>query len=83
MRQRYRQAVDSGRKSGHGRVVSLYYETCPAIWGGSPATDQLEIGLESIDVNGAPNHQVTHPLLQQMMVAIMWVLMARVLEMIL
>ena len=31
MRQRYRQAVDSDQKSGHGRVVLLYYETCQAI----------------------------------------------------
>ena len=30
----YRQAVDSGRKSGHGRVVLLYFEWCERIWGG-------------------------------------------------
>ena len=24
----YRQAVDSGRRSGHGRVVLLYFEIC-------------------------------------------------------
>ena len=40
----------------------LYYETCPAIWGGSPATEQLEIGLESTDLNGAPNSLSNSPI---------------------
>jgi hypothetical protein len=34
---KYRQAVDSGKKSGHGRVVLCYFELCQKIWGGSPA----------------------------------------------
>ena len=38
VRVKYRHAVDSGRKSGHGRVVLLYFDFCEKIWGGSPAT---------------------------------------------
>ena len=45
IRQKYRQAVDSGRRSGHGRVVMLYFELCE-VWGGSPATEQIESGKE-------------------------------------
>jgi len=31
----------------------LYYEMCERIWGGSPATEQIETGLESTDVGEA------------------------------
>ena len=55
IRLKYRQAVDSGRRSGHGRVVQLYYELCAKIWGGSPATQQIEGGLESSDMYMAQN----------------------------
>lgn len=46
----FRKAVDSGRKSGHGRVVMLYFELCEQIWGGSPATASLPGGIESTDL---------------------------------
>ena len=49
----HREAVDDGRRSGHGRVVLLYYELCAQIWGGSPATEQLSFGIESVDVNAS------------------------------
>ena len=45
------QAVDSERRSGHGRVVYMYYELCEKLWGGSPATEQTEMGLETDEVN--------------------------------
>ena len=51
IRLKYREAVDDGRRSGHGRVVLLYYELCAQIWGGSPATEQLSVGIESVDVD--------------------------------
>ena len=58
IRIKYRQAVDSGRRSGHGRVVMLYFEMCQQIWGGSPATEQLDGGIESEDlVEGQPELQ--------------------------
>ena len=50
IRSKYRQAVDSGRRSGHGRVVMIFYELCKEIWGGSPATEQIGTGLESTDL---------------------------------
>ena len=50
IRLKFRQAVDSGRRSGHERVVLLYYELCEKVWGGSPATDQIDGGLESTDI---------------------------------
>ncbi|XP_063052345.1 uncharacterized protein LOC134446989 [Engraulis encrasicolus] len=53
IRAKYRDAVNSGRKSGHGRVVLFFYELCHEIWGGSPATQSIEMGLESSDINAA------------------------------
>ena len=47
IRSKYRQAVDNGRRSGHDRVVMIFYEHCSEIWGGSPATAAMEAGLES------------------------------------
>ena len=47
IRSKYRQAVDNGRRSGHGRVVMIFYEHCSEIWGGSPATAAMADGLES------------------------------------
>ena len=50
IRLKYRLAVDSGKRSGHGRVVLLYFELCEKIWGGSPATEQICSGIESADL---------------------------------
>ena len=47
VRNKYRQAVDSGRQSGHGRVVLLYFELRENLWGGSQATNQILTGIES------------------------------------
>ena len=33
--------MDSGRSSGHGRVVLSYFELCEKVWGGSLTTEQL------------------------------------------
>lgn len=49
IRQKYRMAIDSGRRSGHGRVVLLFFDLCGKIGGGSPATVQIGNGLESTD----------------------------------
>ena len=51
IRLKYRQAVDSGKRSGHGRVVLLYFELCEKVWGGSPATEQIVGGVESSDLS--------------------------------
>ena len=29
----------------------LYYELCEKLWGGSPATEQIEMGIETEEVN--------------------------------
>ena len=50
IRIKLRETVDSGRRSGHGRVVLLYYELCEKIWGGSPATEEIQTGLESSEI---------------------------------
>ena len=48
-RKKYRSAVDTGRESGHGRVILLCFQTCQEIWGGS-ATVKLGGGIETIDI---------------------------------
>ena len=50
IRLKFRQPVDSGCRSGHGRVVMLYYELCERIWGGSPATEQIDGGIETVEL---------------------------------
>ena len=50
IRIKFREAVDSGRRSGHGCVVLLYYELCEKIWGGLPATEEIQTGLESLEI---------------------------------
>ena len=46
--------MDTGKHSGHGCVMLLYYKLCESIWEGSPATQQLTqqlvSSLESGDV---------------------------------
>lgn len=47
MRTDYKKAVDSGRKSGGGRVVFTFYNLCESLWGGSPAVESVSTGLDS------------------------------------
>ncbi|KAM4577097.1 uncharacterized protein PAE49_007004 [Odontesthes bonariensis] len=51
VRIKYRQAVDTQRRSGHGRAVSLFFELCDEIWGTTPASTTVEHGLETAEVN--------------------------------
>lgn len=53
IRLKFRQAIDSGKRSGHGRVVLLYFEQCENIWGGSPATNSISSGIETGDLEGS------------------------------
>lgn len=57
IRIRYRQAVDCGRKSGHGRVVLLFFELCESVWGGSPATVALSEGIETSCIGSEVSEQ--------------------------
>ena len=54
IRSKYRGAVDTGRRSGQGRVVMLFYELCQEIWGGSPATRCIERAMETDDLLESP-----------------------------
>ena len=47
VKQKYRSAVDSGKVSDNERIVSLFFDLCSDIWGGSPATENLVIGEDS------------------------------------
>ena len=50
IRLKYRKAVDSGKKSGGGRVVATFYDSCQNIWGGSPAAEMIDNGIETSDI---------------------------------
>ena len=52
IRLKFHQAIDSGKRSGHGRVVLLYFKICESIWGGSPATSTILSGIETGEVEG-------------------------------
>ncbi len=49
LRTKFRVALDSGRRSGGGRVVAQFYDLCSNIWGGSPAAESVPCGLETSD----------------------------------
>jgi len=51
IRKKFRQAIYSGRKSGRGCVVLLFFELCEEIWGGSPATTTIANAIETTDVD--------------------------------
>ncbi|KAF3855517.1 hypothetical protein F7725_016240, partial [Dissostichus mawsoni] len=50
---KYTHAVDTGRRSGQGRVVLLFFELCEEVWGGSPATRTISSGIETGDLEEA------------------------------
>nr|XP_057945606.1 uncharacterized protein LOC131139747 [Doryrhamphus excisus] len=50
VRNKYRHAVVSGRRRGHGRVVLIFFELCEEIWGRSPASCAIPSGVESGDI---------------------------------
>ena len=62
IRLKFRQAIDSGKRSGHGRVVLLYFEICESIWGGSPATSTILSGIETGEVKGGCDSIKTIPI---------------------
>ena len=44
--------MDTQRRSGHGQVITLFFDLCNDIWGGSPGTTSLENGIKTAEVNG-------------------------------
>ncbi len=55
IRQKYRVALDSGRRSGGGRIVAQFYDKCSEIWGGSPATNAFAGGIETSEHSMLPD----------------------------
>ena len=51
----FRKAVDKGRRSGGGRVVTTFYEECCEIWSGAPAVESITGGIDtsSIDLDSS------------------------------
>ncbi|CAM4598857.1 unnamed protein product [Leuciscus chuanchicus] len=47
IRGKYRNSVDTGRRSAPLLVVLLYFEQCEQVWGGSPATTTIASGIET------------------------------------
>ena len=50
MRTDYKNCVDSGRKSGRGRVVFTLYDLCESFYGGGggfPAVESVDTGINS------------------------------------
>ena len=48
----YKKAVDTGRKSGGGKVVTTFYKECSDIWAGSPSVECINNSLESSEISG-------------------------------
>ena len=44
----FRKAVDKGRRSGGGRVVTTFYDECCEIWSGAPAVESISGGIEAL-----------------------------------
>ncbi|KAI4818365.1 hypothetical protein KUCAC02_011708 [Chaenocephalus aceratus] len=61
---KYRQAVDTGRWSGQGRVVLLFFELCEEVWGGSPATCTISSGIETGDLEESSSGPSSSPSLE-------------------
>ena len=43
----FRKVVDSGRRSGGGRVVTLFFDECSELWSGCPAVEAMGNGIET------------------------------------
>ena len=47
LRLKYRKALDTGRRSGGGRVVAQFYDICSHIWSGSRAAEAIQGGIDT------------------------------------
>ena len=47
IRGNFKKAVDSGKKSGGGRIIFTFYDICERIWGGSPAVRSISNGNDT------------------------------------
>ena len=51
----YRKAIDSSKRSGGGRVVTMYYDSCRELWKGSPAVNNRCVALRKQSLNRKSN----------------------------
>lgn len=58
IRASYMKAVDAGRRCGGGRVVMTFYDLCNDIWSGSPSTNSLAEGFESLHTDNSINMNI-------------------------
>ena len=47
IRSNFKKAVDSGKRSGGGRIIFTFYELCEKIWAGSPAVRSIVGGIDT------------------------------------
>lgn len=59
LRLRYKAAVDSGKRSGGGRVVCSFFDQCSQVWGGSPAVESLENSIDTNSLNDSLQEEET------------------------
>ena len=50
IRQNFRKAVDAGKRSGGGRIVTEFFDICEEIWAGCAGTEPVEGAIESSQV---------------------------------
>ena len=43
----FKKAVDTGKRSGGGRIICTFYELCERIWGGCPAVNSISHGIDT------------------------------------
>ena len=58
----FRKALDSGRRSGGGRLVFTLYEDCSAIWSGCPSAESIAGGIETSSINANDMSNIMDPL---------------------
>ena len=47
IRTHIKKAVDTGKRSGGGRIICTFYELCERIWGGCPAVNSISDGIDT------------------------------------
>ena len=47
IRTNFKKAVDTGKRSGGGRIIFTFYELCERIWGGCPAVNSISQGIDT------------------------------------
>ena len=59
IRQNFASAVTSGSRSGSGKIVLEFFNQLKQIWGGSPSTEPLSIGVGTDDFTDSNENEST------------------------